>query len=147
DNRKLDANLAARINIDLKSRPSEKKRGYTDDEARIILRAARSEKESHKRWIRWVCAYTGARITEICQVRSQDIRQIDNIWCVAFAAEAGSLKNVNSERVVPIHPALIDEEFLKFVRSIDEGPLFPDVSEDRFGRRGGKAKQQPTRAG
>jgi integrase len=137
DNRKLDANPAARINIDLKSRPSEKRRGYTDDEAKVILRAARTEKESHRRWVPWVCAYTGARIAEICQLRSEDIKQIENIWCIAFAAEAGSLKNLNSERVVPVHPALIDEGFLKFAASVGKGPLFPDLSEDRFGRRGG----------
>ena len=47
DNRKLDSNPAARINIDLKSRSSEKRRGYTDEEAKIILRAARTAKEAH----------------------------------------------------------------------------------------------------
>jgi integrase len=91
DNRKLDANPAARINIDLKSRSSEKRRGYTDEEARTILRAARLAKKAHKRWVPWVCAYTGARIAEICQLRPEDIKQIDGIWCIAFAAEAGSL--------------------------------------------------------
>lgn len=115
DNRKLDSNPAARINIDLKSRSSEKKRGYTDEEAKIVLRAARTEKEAHKRWVPWVCAYTGARIAEICQLRSEDIKQISDIWCIAFAAEAGSLKNVNSERVVPVHSGLIDEGFLTFI--------------------------------
>jgi hypothetical protein len=110
DNRKLDANPAARINIDLKSRSSEKRRGYTDEEAKIILRAARAANEAHKRWVPWVCAYTGARIAEICQLRSEDIKQITGIWCIAFAAEAGSLKNVNSERVVPVHSALIDAD-------------------------------------
>jgi hypothetical protein len=73
----------------------------------------------------------------ICQVRSEDIKQITGIWCIAFAAEAGSLKNVNSERVVPVHSALIDEGFLKFVTSARRGPLFPDLAPDRFGSRGG----------
>ena len=137
DNRKLDSNPATRINIDLKSRSSEKRRGYTDEEAKIILRAARTAKEAHKRWVPWVCAYTGARIAEICQLRSEDIKQIDGIWCIAFAAEAGSLKNVNSERVVPVHSALNDEGFLKFATSKSKGPLFDDLSPDRFGSRGG----------
>jgi integrase len=137
DNRKLDTNPAARINIDLKSRSTEKRRGYTDEEAKIILRAARTAEEAHKRWVPWVCAYTGARIAEICQLRSEDIKQITGIWCIAFAAEAGSLKNVNSERVVPVHSALIDEGFLKFVASARKGPLFPDLAPDRFGSRGG----------
>ena len=137
DNRKLDGNPAARISIDLKARSSEKKRGYTDDEAKLVLRAARSEKEAHKRWAPWVCAYTGARISEICQLRAEDIKQIEGMWCIAFAAEAGSLKNVNSERVVPVHAALLDEGFLKFATSVQKGPLFADLAPDRFGSRGG----------
>jgi integrase len=137
DNRKLDANPGARINIDLKARSSEKRRGYTDDEAKTILGAARREQETHRRWVPWVCAYTGARIAEICQLRFEDIKQIDGIWCIAFAAEAGSLKNVNSERVVPVHSALQDEGFLKFVASVRKGPLFAELSPDRFGSRGG----------
>jgi integrase len=137
DNRKLEINPAARINIDLKARSSEKRRGYSDEEAKTILNAARLEKEAHKRWVPWVCAYTGARISEICQLRSEDIKQIDGIWCIAFAAEAGSLKNVNSERVVPMHSALRDEGFLTFVASVRKGALFPDLAPDRFGSRGG----------
>ena len=145
DNRKLNTNPAARINIDLKSRSTEKRRGYTDEEAKIILRAARTAKEAHKRWVPWVCAYTGARIAEICQLRSEDIRQIDGIWCIAFAAEAGSLKNVNSERVVPVHSALRDEGFLKFAASIKKGPLFADLVPDRFGSRGGTGTKMLSR--
>lgn len=137
DNRKLEANPAARINIDLKARSSEKRRGYSDEEAKTVLEASRREKETHKRWVPWVCAYTGARIGEICQLRSEDIKRIDGIWCIAFAAEAGSLKNVNSERVVPVHAALKDEDFLRFVTSSRKGPLFPELSPDRFGSRGG----------
>ena len=94
-------------------------------------------KEAHKRWVPWVCAYTGARIAEICQLRTEDIKQIDGIWCIAFAAEAGSLKNINSERVVPVHAALEDEGFLKFAKLIRKGPLFADLGPDRFGSRGG----------
>lgn len=72
-------------------------------------------------------------------MRSQDIKQINGIWCIAFAAEAGSLKSVNSERVVPVHPALQDDGFLKFAASVRNGPLFADVARDRFDSRGGIA--------
>lgn len=46
-------------------------------------------------------------------------------------------KNVNSERVVPVHSALEDEDFLKFAKSTKKGPLFGDLAPDRFGSRGG----------
>jgi Integrase core domain len=39
--------------------------------------------------------------------------------------------------VVPIHPALKDEGFLKFVTSVRKGPLFTDLAPDHFGSRGG----------
>jgi hypothetical protein len=34
----------------------------------------------------------GSASCRVCQLRSQDIKQIDGIWCIAFAAEAGSLR-------------------------------------------------------
>jgi integrase len=70
-------------------------------------------------------------------LRSEDIKEIEGILCIAFAAEAGPLKNVNSERVVPVHPALIDEGFLTFATRAGKGLLFPDLAQDRFGSRGG----------
>jgi hypothetical protein len=39
---------------------------------------------------------------------------------------------------VPVHPALIAEDFLVYVESLPKlGPLFPKLTPDRFGRRGG----------
>ena len=49
-----------------------------------------------------------------------------------------SLKNIGSVRRLPLHPAVIEEGFLHYVRSLPkDGPLFPDLKPDRFGRRGG----------
>lgn len=102
-----------------------------------MLSKARIEREHHLRWAPWVSAYTGARIAEICQLRSEDVKEIGGVWCIALAAEAGSLKNANSERIVPIHPALEAEGFLKFAASAPAGPLFSQLKPDRFGSRGG----------
>ncbi|MCK1466838.1 hypothetical protein IVB51_05460 [Bradyrhizobium sp. CW10] len=54
-----------------------------------------------------------------------------------FDPEAGPLKNSSSERTIPLHPALIDRGFLKFVASVKSGPLFPHLPPDKFGKRGG----------
>jgi integrase len=49
-----------------------------------------------------------------------------------------TLKTPHSERMVPLHPALIAEGFLDYVASLPVGsPLFPDVRPDKFGSRGG----------
>jgi integrase len=38
---------------------------------------------------------------------------------------------------VPLHPALIERGFLEFVASAKPGPLFANLSPDKFGKRGG----------
>jgi len=55
----------------------------------------------------------------------------------SICAGRGSLKTAGSERVVPVHPDLIDRKFLRFVQQSPKGPLFPGIKPDRFGSRGG----------
>ena len=65
DNGRLGSNVAERVGIDVRSKPGEKKRSFTDDEASTILRAADREDDVVRRWVPWLCAYSGARISEI----------------------------------------------------------------------------------
>jgi integrase len=78
-------------------------------------------------------------VSEISQLRVEDVVQLEGFWCVRFAPEAGSLKNSNSERAVPLHPSLISQGFLEFVKQVGSGPLYFDTKPDRFGSRGGRA--------
>ncbi len=137
DNGHLDRNVAERIVIDVRSKPGERKRSFTDEEAAAILKAANQEKNAVKNWVPWLCAYSGARISEICQLRAEDVRRVEGVWAISFSPEAGNLKNINSERVIPIHPALIDRGFITFAERIASGPLFAELTPDRFGKRGG----------
>jgi integrase len=136
-NKLLSVNPAEGISLDAKSKQGEKKRSFTDEEARTILRAALAEKESVRRWVPWIGAYSGARVSEICQLRSEDVLKIEDIWCMKLDPEAGSLKTSGSERIIPLHPALIEVGFLKFATRAKLGPLFADLAPDKFGRRGG----------
>lgn len=137
DNRRLPENPAERITISVKQKPGQGKRGFKDAEAAQILAAATGERDPVKRWVPLVCAYSGARLSEVCQLRVEDFSEIDGIAVMRFDAEAGSLKNVGSERTVPLHSALIAAGFLHFVRGRKSGPLFPDLPPDKFGKRGG----------
>jgi integrase len=139
DNRRLPKNAGERVTIDLRSKLADRKRGYSEDEARILLTAARNENSPLLRWVPWLSAYTGARVSEISQLRVEDVVQLEGFWCVRFAPEAGSLKNSNSERAVPLHPSLISQGFLEFVKQVGSGPLYFDTKPDRFGSRGGRA--------
>jgi len=139
DNQLLPINPATRVTIDVKTRARESKRGFDDAEAAIILAAARLEADPVKRWVPLLGAYSGARLSEICQLRVEDIAQLSGIWSMKFAPEAGSLKTAGSERMVPLHPAVIEAGFLQFVAKSAAGPLFPSLPPDVFGKRGGNA--------
>lgn len=137
DNDRLASNPASRVTLDVKQRAGERKRGYTDEEAAKILRAARNQSDEALRWIPWLCAYSGARIAEVSQLRKEDILKSENIWCVRVSPEAGSIKTVSSERLVPLHSAVLKRGFLDFVKSSKPGPLFARLKPDKFGSRGG----------
>lgn len=137
ENRKLAHNPAEKVSVEIKVIATERKRSFTDEEARLILSNALSEKDSVRRWVPWLGAYSGARVSELCQLRTSDIIRIDGVWCMKFDPEAGPLKNSNSERAVPLHPALIESGFLKFVEEAKPGPIFPHLKPDKFGKRGG----------
>jgi site-specific recombinase XerD len=48
-----------------------KRRSYTDEKTVLILGAAR-DKTGWRRWLPWLLVFTGARITEICQLERTD---------------------------------------------------------------------------
>jgi len=135
--RRLPSNPAEGITMGVKAKPGATRRGYSDDEAKLVLKAANLESDPVRRWVPWLCAYSGARVAEICQLRFEDIFEIGGVWNFKVDPAAGRVKTLGSERSVPLHPALIEAGFLKFVNSVKKGPLFPDLPPDRFGSRGG----------
>lgn len=137
DNGMVPANPFSKVSITVKKKPGERRRGYSDDEAALVLGAAEKEESAHRRWVPLLCAYTGARVSEVSQLRKQDVTEHQGIWCIQLTPEAGSLKNASSERVIPLHPRVVDAGFVKFVEKLAAGPIFSEVPPDRFGVRGG----------
>ena len=136
-NKLIASNPAADVSIDVRTKAHERKRSFTDEEAKLILRAAMKDQDPVRRWVPWIGAYTGARVSEICQLRKEDVLEIDGQWCIKFSAEAGSLKTEGSERIVPVHLALAKQGFVSFVIAGKTGPIFAGLSPDKFGKRGG----------
>lgn len=133
-NRKLEVNAAENVTVLRGRRRRTRPPGFTDQEATDILTKAfeyRAEGDegansaASKRWLPWLCAYTGARIGEMAQLRKQDVFQEQSVWCLRITPEAGTVKS-NEFRIVPIHPHLVDQGFIDFARSRPEGPLFAD---------------------
>ena len=145
-NKRISTNPAADVDYKVKRDPNEDRLSFTDEDARRILLAARKEKEAHKRWAPWLAAFTGARVDEICGAMVRDVGVENGIHFIrvdpANREQGGSVKNRASIRSVPLHPAIISEGFLKYVESLPkDGPLFPKVTPDRFGKRGGNGQK------
>jgi integrase len=145
-NKRIATNPVADVEYRPKIDPSTARQSYSDDDAKRILLAARQETQAHKRWVPWLAAFTGARCDELCGAMVADLRVEDGINIIRIdpvnREEGGSVKNRSSIRSVPLHPALIAEGFLDYVSDLPKhGPLFPGVTPDRFGKRGGNGSK------
>jgi integrase len=137
---KLTTNPAAGLKVKVPKKAKLRNKSFTDEEARKILAATLTpppaqmsrDQAAARRWIPWICAYTGARVNEITQMRGQDVKKIEGIWAFHITPEAGTVKN-NEFRDVPIHEHLIAQGFLEFVKKSGQGPLFYDPDRGRGG--------------
>ena len=133
-NLKMPANPATGITIKLGKPAKLRSKGFTDDEAKAILTAATNLERTGeqpwtfaaKRWVPWLCAYTGARVGELAQLRKQDVGLEGEHWVIRVTPEAGTVKT-NEARKIPIHPHLIEQGFGVFVTSAPAGHLFLKV--------------------
>lgn len=121
----------------------KKPRAFTRDEAIAILTSARAQL-GYSRWLPWLCCFTGARLAEATQGYKEDLAVVDGVPVLRIhddgdedSDDVRSMKNEDSRRSVPIHPALIAEGFLEYVAALPDGsPLFPDAKPDKmFGLR------------
>jgi len=116
---------------DYKATPSYL-RAYTMDEAVLVLKAARKESKPVFRWIPWLCAYSGMRVSEAASLRKEDFFQVGERWFWKVTSAGNrTLKTESSERRIPVHKALTDEGFIDFVKASADGKLFRgDTKED-----------------
>lgn len=143
--RKLSSNPAADLTIKVTKPVRAREKGFNDDEAVAVLKAASAYRskpsenpatqehpktEAAKRWVPWLCAYTGARVSEMTQLRAEDVPTTDGIRYLRITSDAGSVKT-GQYRDVPLHQHLIELGFLDFVKASGAGPLFYRVNPDR----------------
>lgn len=131
-NRKLPSNPASGLTIKLGKKQRGRPKGFVEAEAHAILSAALlyvpGAKESPgtaaaKRWLPWLCAFSGARVGEMGQLRRQDLRREGELWVLQITPEAGTVKT-NIARDVVLHRQLIELGFPAFVEASADGPLF-----------------------
>ena len=88
-------------------------------------------------WIPLLGLWQGLRLNEACQLDVTDVREIDGVACIVVTADSlvGStdkrLKTTSSERIVPVHPFLLNLGFFEFARNLTETgetKLFDDIN-------------------
>ncbi|MGP9833370.1 DUF6538 domain-containing protein [Marinobacter sp. NSM] len=136
--------------VRVKARTSESRpvQAYTREQVAAILKSTRlpqgqrvkPETANIRRWAPWLCAFTGARISEILWLRKRDIQQTQGVFFIDIYADstgARRVKNTNSMRCTPLHPAIINEGFLDYWKSLpdEEEFLFPGNWSDKHGDR------------
>lgn len=86
-------------------------------------------------WIPLIALYTGARMTEIGQLRKDDIKQESGYYYfdISNNAEDATIKTDSSRRKVPVHRELIRLGFLEYVKLQNEA-LFPLLEASKQGR-------------
>lgn len=138
ENDRLATNEAKDVRQEAARKIRLREKGYSTSEATKLLRVCRNYtsperanpahrerpwNQAAKRWVSFLCAFTGARVGEICQLRKEDVVFESGRWLILITPEAGSVKN-GWFRKVPLHRQLEQLGFLDFVASADEGPLF-----------------------
>ncbi|MDQ0313661.1 integrase [Amorphus orientalis] len=138
-NRRIETNPAEGVTVKLPRAARKRSKSFSDEEARLILdlslayRPGRRERPTlaaAKRWVPWLCAYTGARVGEMVQLRKQDVRRDAGGWYIRITPDAGWVKDKDM-RDVPLHPHLIEQGFIEFVEGAPDDRLF--VTPDKVG--------------
>jgi integrase len=118
-----------KVDVPRKMQTREDGRSFTTAEASIILKASLAYQkpdtptERTRRWVPWLCAYSGARSGEITQLRGGDIEDRNGFYVMKLTPEAGTVKT-GKPRVVPIHEHLIAQGFIEMVQQVGKGALF-----------------------
>lgn len=130
-NKRMIVNPAAGVTLKIGKRPRLRPKGFTDAEAVALLRASRAlvpgrerpKVYAARRWVPWLCAYSGSRVGEMVQLRKEDVRKEGDVWLIRVTPEAFTVKN-NEAREVPLHEHLIELGFLQFLEGSKSGYLF-----------------------
>ena len=139
EHKRIPRNPFARVKITVpKERRLRETQAFLPDEWRTILRASlatielNTPDQAARRWVPWLCSYTGARPGDMTQLRGCDVVERDGVHGLRITPDAGDVKG-NKARVVPLHEDLIAQNFLSFVDQHGPGPLFYRPAKDANG--------------
>lgn len=97
----------------------------------------------HHYWLPLIALFTGARLNELCQLLSDEVREIKGHWVFDITDENDveqKLKTVDSKRIVPVHPKLVELGLMEYVveqKKNEDKWLFPKIVLDTRRSRSG----------
>ncbi len=97
--------------------------GPTDDHLRPPVHSA----QTALYWATTIALFSGMRLGEICQLRTDDVQERNKLWLFNVTTEGGgqSLKTKAAARIVPVHNTLIRCGFIDYLKALPTGQLFP----------------------
>jgi len=134
ERRDIDRNPCASLHVMTREQEdSQSRRSFTNDELVTIfdpILRSKSCRTPAQWWLPALALYTGARAQELAQLHAQDVEQVADVSGIHFAARfpGQRLKNRQSKKFVPRHPALIQAgslDYLTHLKSeLGDGSLF-----------------------
>jgi len=149
----LDRNPAIGLKVADPVHQQDKRLPFSDDQLKKIFTAL-EDRNGAEYWVPYIGLYNGMRLNEICQLNVEDVVVKDDIWCfnitrgVSRGVDDKVLKTKASERVVPIHPHLIEIGFMQYLKQFERKPrskLFPDIKTGTTGYRSDTFSKQFSR--
>jgi len=106
------------LRVKQKRRADEERKAYDREDLKRITENLPQDKETPERyWVPLIGMYSGMRLDEICQLYTEDVREVDGVWCFDVNdSNDKKVKNLSSKRLVPVHPHLVSLGLLDYVR-------------------------------
>ena len=93
-------------------------------------------------WIPLLGLYSGARCSELCQLRKDDIKKESSVWTMQIhdGDPTQRIKTIAGRRAIPLHDEILRLGFIQYWDSIEQGSLWPKLPK-REGKAGGYFSQ------
>ncbi len=126
---------------------SKSDKTYTDEELAMIFnpKTFLEREKPDDYWVPLLALFTGARISELCQLSISDIYQFGGLWVMSINNyQNNHLKTPTSRRIIPIHLQLIQLGLLDYVDDVKEfgGRLFPYLTPAPGGNRSATSSER-----
>lgn len=133
----MPTNFLSGVRIQTKTQRSTiTRRAFTPEELEQLFSPApellsQRQKTPSFFWLPVLALYTGARLRELAQLRTSDVKTVAGVWGLDINLNAGPLKNATSQRFVPLAKPVLEAgflEYLKETRIAGFDRVFPDGS-------------------